>query len=76
MDLLHLLSSASPGAQALAVAGGSLSPAALAVVLLVVLPRWARVLRQAFRVLAIVGLLLAGFVLWTRWDQIGSTLGF
>lgn len=57
--------------QALVGAAGSLSPAALAVVLLVALPKWSRALSRAVRLL---GAIVAGYLLVSNWAEISATL--
>lgn len=43
-------------------AAGSLSPAALAVVLLVALPKWSRALSRAVKLLGMLGAVVAGYL--------------
>lgn len=74
MNLLQMLTDASPGAQALAGAAGSLSPAALAVVLVVLLPKWARLLSRAVKLLGMLGAVIAGYLLVSNWNEISATL--
>lgn len=74
MNLLQMLTDASPGAQALAGAAGSLSPAALAVVLFVLLPKWARLLSRAVKLLGMLGAVIAGYLLVSNWNEISATL--
>ena len=69
-----MLTDASPGAQALAGAAGSLSPAALAVVLFVLLPKWARLLSRAVKLLGMLGAVIAGYLLVSNWNEISATL--
>lgn len=74
MNPLQMLTDASPGAQALAGAAGSLSPAALAVVLFVLLPKWARLLSRAVKLLGMLGAVIAGYLLVSNWNEISATL--
>ena len=60
--------------QALAGAAGSLSPAALAVVLFVLLPKWARLLSRAVKLLGMLGAVIAGYLLVSNWNEISATL--
>ena len=74
MNLLQALADASPGAQALVGTAGSLSPAALAVVLLVALPKWSRALSRAVKLLGMLGAVVAGYLLVSNWAEISATL--
>ena len=60
--------------QALAGAAGSLSLAALAVVLFVLLPKWARLLSRAVKLLGMLGAVIAGYLLVSNWNEISATL--